>query len=281
MKKILALMLVLVLVLAMCACNGDNGGETTAADTTAPAADTTVADDTTAEDTTAAESDSTDVTTNGEDTTASDDNDDYLDMYDWFEEDAYPPTPDGLNENTGFNAASLYDDKALATVFTVDEGFVSAITVRCPSWNDDSGELKFAIYEWVEDTTETKIKLKLEKSYALTVATQPILEEVYSISDNSWNGLYFFDPETAPTAGKTYLFVVSAADAATEQYDVGVYTTKYGNDWRGIAHDSTEPFKEGNRISNIHAFKDGAATRVDFMMCRIEVSVPIEEPIVD
>jgi hypothetical protein len=266
------------MIVAMCACNNGKVTDTTAAETT------TAADETTAADTTAAE-------TTAESTTAEETTEELItgdeggfdeDLYVWEEEDAYPATPEGLNETTGFNASSLYEDKALGTVFTVDQGFVSAITVRCPSWNDNDGELKFALYEWVEDTEETKIKLKLEASYAKTIATEPIAEEVYTISDNSWNGLYFFDPETAPVEGKTYLFVVTAADPATEQYDVGVYTTKYGNDWRGIAHDSTEPFKEGNRISNVHAFKNnGEATRVDFMMCRIEVTVPVDEVITE
>lgn len=278
MKKLIALTLAVFMIVAMCACNNSNTDDTTAAETTTAAADETTTDETTVDST--EESTTEEETTKGELIDGGGDGFDE-NLYVWEEEDAYPATPEGLDENTGFNAFSLYDDKALGTVFTVDQGFVSAITVRCPSWNDNEGELKFALYEWVEDTEETKIKLKLESSYAKTVATEPILEEVYTITDNSWNGLLFFDLETAPCEGKTYLFVVTAADPATEQYDVGVYTTKYGNDWRGVAHDSTEPFKEGNRISNVHAFKDGVATRVDFMMCRIEVAVSIEDVTVE
>lgn len=279
----------------MVACGGDNTDETTGVGTDAvTVAGTDVEEITnapsdeevttaTAGDVTAAEVGTADVeagTSAGEDGTVAGDEIDW-DNYDFATDSLWLKKKDG-EQFVEYGERSAYDlaGHTVGTKFTVDEGWVSALTVRCPSWNDNEGTLIFTLYEWVEDqdTLESAAKVHLEASYALTVASTPVAQEtIVDYSDNENIGLFF--ESMLAVEGHTYLLTVTNPNEET--YDAGVYITSQtvlsNANVRGPKFDDTEKFEYNSYISNAKAFVDGAANRLNYMELSVEVAFEVTQ----
>lgn len=109
-----------------------------------------------------------------------------------------------------FNAADQHTalkiepESSVALKFKAQAGFKS-VTVACPSWSDSEGTLKFSLYKWDTDYSETVGKNALaEKSFV-------------NYRDNSNLTLSFSEK-----AAGTYLLVIENPE--TEDKSVGVWT---------------------------------------------------------
>lgn len=277
MKKFLVLSFVAVLFLSLAACGGDNTDETTGAGTEAVTVASTDVEEITnapgdeevttvaAGDVTAADAGTGDVE---EGTVAGDDEVDY------YSEDLYI----GIG-----TATQLQPGQSWATKFTLTDGCsLAGIGIECPSWGSQdspNGSLRLAVYRWVDADTAagTSEKNVLKASYAATVATTPLGEELFEeYSDNATLMLYF--DELGLDNGGTYLFVLTNPDE--EDYHVGCKISDFNaRDYYGetkyelpLDYDGYEPVYTTNEVV---AFKNGAPAGAGYMCCYVEVLAPV------
>ncbi len=174
-RRILALILAAAFILSMSllltACKEEEAGEdsetTTAAEGDSSAADTTTkaGDTTKAETTTAAETTTEAVK-------------DKIVFIEFFEDDGSGHSPWSL----------MTEGSSVAAKFTIKEGFLESLTITCPSWSNDIGNLTIKLYKWDTD-------------YEKTVAGTPVAEEKFvDYADNAELTL-MFEGDKAKTIG--------------------------------------------------------------------------------
>lgn len=139
LKRFTALLLTLLFVFAFTACKKESD-ET---DTTASGSDTSSAETTTAAETTEAATE----------TEAPRDKYNYIDFYD-----------STAGDHTPFSL--LAEGSSIGMHFNVAEGFLEDFSITCPSWSDNVGSLTMRIYKWNTD-------------YATSVAGTPVKEETF------------------------------------------------------------------------------------------------------
>ena len=264
MKKLITMTIVAAMLFAMSACGSDNSAETTAAGTSASTeAGTTAGTEKADEATKAADADTkaeADETTVAEETTAGEEEDIVID---------YPRAPEdaeigysiewlhyGVDPVTGEERAPIEKDSKLnpgsqrGVKFTVAENaWITMLSIHTPSYGDNTGNLLFDIYRWVEveRTDDMDDKAYYKACYQATVGSGEKVESVLfeNFADGQECTIMYEDELNMTLGNGTFLLVVSNPDE--EDLSVGVYVDNFATDL---------PFHENNNtfISDIVHF---------------------------